>query len=90
MSAERLREDWPFAAAIIEHIRKHRDITPSTLQVFLEVYSELDNPRTQAQLVKVTGISRDSLMRATKHLKELGLVRYERERLYPVNLIKDL
>lgn len=90
MSAERLREDWPYAAVMIAALRKHPDLTASSIQLFFEVYSELDSPRTQSQLVKTTGMSRQSVIRATRQLHDRGLIQYERERLRPVNLIKDL
>lgn len=90
MFAHKLQEDWPFAAVMIEALRKHKDLTPAAIQVFIEVYSAVSSPRTQTQLSRELGIGRKGVIGATRQLQDRGLIQYEGAKLRPVNLIKDL
>lgn len=82
--------DGQVALALMEIMKKHRGLCPSSILVLIAVYEEPLTPKSQHQMWKHTGLSRPSITKATKDLVARGLIDYTKERLRPVNIIKDL
>ncbi len=90
MLAENLEGDGRMAAAILNVIKTHRDLRPSTVQVLIAVYEDPLNPKSQHQMRRAVALSRNAVVKATHQLAEKGLINYIGERLLPVNIIKYL
>lgn len=77
-------------SALIAVIGLHPELTALEIRVLIFVHMNSLQPKAPLKLAETIGASRQAVSRAAKTLGLKGLVRREKDKILPTNLIKVL